>query len=57
MYVGFSFLSLVEVFEIFTRRIAHLMWRPHTHFRTVAKVILETVGRLNAHRRWRVCGN
>ena len=64
MYVGFSFLSLVEVFEIFMRRLGFWIWAPKTHFWTLAKVIGRTAGRLKINqdkqskgRKWGICGS
>uniref|UniRef100_A0AAN0LW06 Epithelial sodium channel/degenerin-like protein n=1 Tax=Polyphagotarsonemus latus TaxID=1204166 RepID=A0AAN0LW06_9ACAR len=48
MYVGFSFLSLFELFEIFFRRIWFLMSRKRPSFKIIAKIIQALIRTRNA---------
>lgn len=43
MYVGFSFLSLFEVLEVFARRIWFACTRKKIKFKTLAQTILATL--------------
>lgn len=43
MYVGFSFLSLFEVFEIVSRRMWNGMTRRAPTFKTVANTVLSAI--------------
>lgn len=57
MYVGFSFLSLFEVFEVLGRRLWYLLTRKKPRFKVVAKSIAEVIkasklSRKNSRRRF-----
>lgn len=43
MYVGFSFLSLFELIEVFIRRFWYLISRKRLSFRTVAKHVVDII--------------
>ena len=43
MYVGFSFLSLFEVFEVFSRRIWFSCTRRKLRFKTVVQSLMMTI--------------
>lgn len=51
MYVGFSFLSLFEVFEILFRRVWYGMTRKVPSFKAVANVVLSAIIAKNSLRK------
>ena len=51
MYVGFSFLSLFEVFEVLGRRLWFLLTRKKPRFKVVAKSIAEVIKATNISRK------